>query len=164
MSDQKHQRVVALDSMTLVWGIRKHGASEKTEHAGFLFSELERDKAQIIIPSVVVAEYITPISSHDERTKVVAAMSERFFIVPFDADDAVLAAKLYSEGKSSRAMKKPGTRVCLRADALIVATAKNHGAQEFYTDDNDCYAMASKIMTARRLPTTAPYLGDFLDK
>jgi predicted nucleic acid-binding protein len=85
-------------------------------------------------------------------------MSERFLIEPFDARDAILAAELWNEGKSTREMKTRGSRVCLRADALIVATAKNHGATEFFTEDNDCFNMASKVMVAKRLPTIAPDL------
>jgi predicted nucleic acid-binding protein len=141
--------------MTLVWGIRKKGPPEKITHAGYLFKQLERDKAQIIVPTVVLAEFVTPIRSSDDRAKVVAEMSARFLVEPFDIKDVILAAELWNHGKSNRQMGKDGARTSLRADALIVATAKNHGAKEFFTEDNDCFDMANKVMTAKRLPTIA---------
>ncbi|MGB2822129.1 MAG: PIN domain-containing protein [Phycisphaerae bacterium] len=160
MSGQKHQRVVAVDSMVLVWGIRKTGPEEKIRRARYLFSELEDDEAQVILPSVAVAEYITPLASPDERAQVVAAMGERFIISPFDANDAILAAQLYREGQARRKMGARGARVCLRADSLIVATAKNHGAREFYTEDVDCYNMASQVIHTKKLPTIGRSLFD----
>jgi predicted nucleic acid-binding protein len=86
----------------------------------------------------------------------VAAISERFRIEPFDIHDVVTAAELWDDGKSGRQMGQPNTRTVLRADCLIVATAKNHGASVFYTEDDACFAMAAKIMVAKRLPTEAP--------
>jgi hypothetical protein len=56
-------------------------------------------------------------------------------------------------------MKMPGARVRLRADTLIVATAHAHGVQVFYTDDDDCFNMAKKLITdVRRLPIVGPHL------
>lgn len=157
MTNPSTQRVVAVDTNVLVWGMRKKGPQDKVRHARYLFTELEYAKAQIIIPSIVVAEYLAPISPRDRGT-VVAAMSERFRIEPFDVKDAVTAAELWDLGKAGRQMQHSNARTTLRADTLIVATAKNHGATEFYTEDDDCYAMAEKIMKAKRLPTIAPNL------
>jgi predicted nucleic acid-binding protein len=148
----RYTRIVAIDSMTLVWGIRKRGSKENLEHAAILFAELERDDATIIVPAVVVAEYLIPVPSEDRDNTVTAL--QRFQIEPFDVRDAVLAAKLWSDGKTRRQMASAGARICLRADTLIVATAKNRGAREFYTDDNDCFDMATRAgMAAKKLPT-----------
>jgi len=145
-------RVVAIDTMTLVWGVRKHGAKENLEHAALLFSQLERDEATIIVPSVVVAEYLIAVPP-DNREQTIAAM-KRFQIEPFDVRDAALAAKLWCDGKTKRQMSREGARICLKADILIVATAKNCGAREFYTNDEDCLDMAQLAgMDAKRLPT-----------
>jgi predicted nucleic acid-binding protein len=154
VSEKKNVLVVAIDSMTLVWGIRKTGAAkEKIEHAGYLFMALDKEESQIIIPSIVLAEYLTPIRDDEQRARTAAAIGDRFFVVPFDAKDALLAARLFNDGKTNRQRKKPNVRAVLRADSMIVATAKNHGARVFYTDDNDCRSMASKIMVAKPLPT-----------
>lgn len=143
--------------MTLQWAVRKIGPSDKIKHATILFAELERDDAQIILPSIVVAEFIIPVPA-SARPDVVASLRERFLIEPFDTKDAIMAARLWDYGKVNRAMGAPGARLAMRADTLIIATAVGHGATEFYTDDEDCFTMANKVMTAKRLPTIAPHL------
>ncbi len=144
--------------MTLVWGIRKKGQADKVEHAKYLFAQLEEEEAQIIIPSVVIAEFVIPFKTRKEREDVIARMRNRFLIAPFDARDAALAAELWLAGKSGRQMKKDNARVCLRADSLIIASARNHGARVFYTDDEDCFNMAKTVMEAKKLPTIPPDL------
>jgi hypothetical protein len=47
--------------MTLVWGIRKDGPKEKLQRAQWLFRELEDARAQIVLPAIALAEYLTPI-------------------------------------------------------------------------------------------------------
>ena len=164
MTKQPHKLIVSLDSMTLVWGIRKKGQPDKVKHARYLFELLEKEEAQIIIPSVVIAEFVIPFKTRKEREDVIARMRDRFLIASFDARDAILAAELWVAGKSGRQMKKDDARVCLRADSLIIATAYNHGARVFYTDDGDCFNMASKVMEAKRLPTIPPDLFAYKEK
>ena len=158
MSAPQSNRIVAVDCMTLIWGIRKGPKpADKIERASLLFEQLEVDKATVIVPSVVLAEFLVAVPA-EQRAQTAAAMGERFRVEPFDLHDAVLAAELWSEGKSHRQMGKPNARIALRADTLIIATARNHGAQEFFTDDDDCFRLANTVMTARRLPTVPPYL------
>jgi len=154
--------MVAVDTNTLHWAVRKQGSSDKITHARYLFQELERDKAQIIVPSIVVAEYIIPVPPN-LRSPVVAKLGQRFIIEPFDAKDATLAAKLWDYGKAHRNMGAQNSRTTLRADTLIVATAVNHGATEFYTDDADCLALAKTVMVAKPLPTIPPDLFSYGD-
>lgn len=158
MTKKLHQLIVSLDTMTLVWAIRKKGPSDKVTHARYLFQHLEKDNAQIVIPSVVIAEYVVPLKNRKEREEVIARMGDRFLIAPFDAKDAALAAQLWSEGRKEREMQKKGARVLLKADALIIATAFGHGARIFYTDDDDCLRMATTVMEAKKLPTMPPDL------
>jgi predicted nucleic acid-binding protein len=150
--------------MTLVWGIRKKGQADKVRHAKNLFALLNKEEAQIIIPSVVVVEFIIPFKNQKKREEVIAQMRQRFIIAPFDARGAALAAELWWHGRNKRQMRKHGARVCLKADALIIATAKAHGAHVFYTDDDDCFTMASKVMEAKRLPDIPPDLFAYADK
>ena len=67
--------LVALDSMTLVWGIRKQGDSEQLRKARNLFAALEDAHSQVIIPAVALAEYLTPIEVQNHGA-VVASLSE----------------------------------------------------------------------------------------
>lgn len=132
---------------------------EMTKRARYLFDELERDKAQIVLPSIVVTEFLCAV--HDAaRASVLAGLNRRFRIEPFDVRDTVLAAQLWDHGNARRKKGSPGGRVALRSDIYIIATAAGHGAKEFYTDDERCYRLAKQVpgITAKRLPTTAPNL------
>jgi len=73
-------------------------------------------------------------------------------IIPFDVKCASLAANLFSIGKELRQGGIPGGRACLRADTLIIASAKMYGAKVFYSDDDDCVKLAGQVMTAKKLP------------
>ena len=77
MSNAKIDRIVAVDTQTLQWAIRRKGPADKILYAGYLFAELDRDHAQIILPTIVVAEFISPVSAKD-RAAVVASLGERF--------------------------------------------------------------------------------------
>ena len=57
MSD-KHTRTVSFDCMTLVYAVRKHGPEDLVKYARYLFMELEECSAQIVLPTVVVAEFL----------------------------------------------------------------------------------------------------------
>ena len=86
--------------MILIWGVRRQGNGDMVEYAGYLFRQLEEDEAQVILPSVVVAEFLTQSKTQAERTHVLAELSKRFILVPFDARDAVLAAELWRYGNT----------------------------------------------------------------
>ena len=158
MRQDQQSIIVAVDSMTLVWGIRRRGQPDKVKHARYLFENLEKEKAQIVVPSIVVAEFVIPLKTSKEREEMIVRLQKRFLIAPFDAKDAAVAADLWHDGKKTREMRQPGARVRLKADAMIVATAYGHGAQAFYTDDDDCFNMVQKIMLARRLPKIGAHL------
>jgi predicted nucleic acid-binding protein len=146
-------RIVAVDSQTLVWGVRRDGTDEQKQRAKWLFDALDAEDAQIIVPSVVVAEYLTPISP-EKHDAVIASISGRFLIAPFDVLCASLAAELFQIGKPLREMgaQAPDCRKCLRADTLIIATAKVKGATVLYCGDTRCRKLATRIMTAQDLP------------
>lgn len=164
MSAKDTPRIVAVDTMILVWGIREARLPERdqsTPHkqAKWLFQGLDSEQSQVIIPAVALAEYLTPIHEKDHAENV-ATLSKRFLIQPFDVNCASLAARLFQVGKSVRPMKSPAARKCLRADCLIVATAHVHGATAFYSADGDCRKLAQKLSgwTVQGLPDIAPSL------
>lgn len=151
------QRMVAVDTMTLIWGIRQAGAEEEIKRAKWLFQSLESDDAQIIVPSIAVSEYLT-YSDESTHVDIINELNTRFFIPPFDVRCASLAARLFGIGKKLRKGGTPGARPVLRADSMIISTAKMHGAAMLYTDDVDCGKLASKIMEVSPLPKIPPDL------
>ena len=144
--------------MILVWGIRRDGTEEQQQRARWLFESLEQqDDAQIIIPSVVLAEYLSPVKE-SEHANVMAEVSNRFIVAPFDVRCASLAAKLFKSGRPDRSTSGTEWRKCLRADTLIIATAKIHGAKVLYSGDRNCLSLARSVMDARDLPDQPPHL------
>ena len=146
--------------MTLIWGVRQEGTDDERNRARYLFQQLNEDDAQIIIPAVVVAEYLVPVAEKD-RAKVASALSDRFRIVPFDVRSAALAARLFDDFKPNRPKGRPGGRDLLKADAMIVASSKTAGARYFYSDDAECREMASSVLTARELPANPTNLFEY---
>ena len=151
--------IVAIDSMILVWGVRREGKPGQIKRAGWLFHTLDEDHAQIIVPSVSLAEYLVPVnpSSHND---VIAPLAKRFILAPFDAHCAALAARLFVEGKEDRDMDCKNARNLLKSDSLIIATAVVHGAKTFYSDDAKCRNLAKRVnrLIVEELPTMAPNL------
>ncbi|MBI4579501.1 MAG: hypothetical protein HY718_07360 [Planctomycetes bacterium] len=109
MKDKASDPIVAIDFMILVWGIRKTGTREQLQRARWLFQKLEEEEAQVILSSVALAEYLTPVPP-DEHRDVIAALTKRFIVPPFDVRCASLAASLFAEGKNLRQMDKRGAR------------------------------------------------------
>ncbi len=160
--ETKNEPLVAVDSMVLVWAIREDGTKEQLKWAKWLFQSLEQENAQIIIPAVCLAEYLTPIEEGRHR-EVTARLTKRFIIAPFDVRCASLAATLFVKGKAEREMHTENARKCLRADSLIIATAAVHNAEVFYSNDRDCRNLADGVwrMRAEDLPEIPPDLFSY---
>lgn len=152
---------VALDTQTLIWGGLRRGVlgigdqspadAEKEKRSRLLMFDLDEAKARIVIPSVVVAELLFPIDLH-QHGNFLAVISQRFFCPPFDLPATSLAAKLWQHGHSLPPEER-SKRTVLKADAMIVATAKIHGARFFYTDDLNCRKLAEVAgLIGRPLP------------
>jgi predicted nucleic acid-binding protein len=155
--------IVAVDSMTLVWGLRRDGPEEKCRRAKWLFDQFSAHKIQVIVPSVAASEYLTA-TDPSTHAGIIAAMEKRFLILPFDQHCASMAANLFQMGREMRVKGEPGGRAILRADTLIIATAKTFGAETIYTTDDDCRILASKVMNALDLPEPAKGLfGQFIE-
>ncbi len=159
MGNFKHA-MVAIDSMVLVWGIRQDGPEDKKKSANWLFTALEKNKMQIMIPSIVLSEYLTPLSE-EESSLASAEISSLCVIAPFDTRCAMLAAKLFRQGKQHYPSGVKHGRACLRADCMIIATAKAHGASIFYTGDKNCLKLAQNVITAKDLPDQPDNLFDY---
>lgn len=151
--------LAAIDTAALIWGVRQKGEPDKLERGQWLFRELEDINARIIVPSVVVAEYLVPVDS-ERRKSVVASLSERFIIHSFDVHCAVIAAELHGLGDAQRPKGTEDRRKCLKADCMIIATAFAHKADRFYSHDKDCRNFAETLSgwEVRDLPPHAPTL------
>jgi len=166
---------VIIDTMVLICAMRqaaKLPASAKTPpHDKFslaraLLHKLRRNDDLIILPSVVVAEFLVkiPVVNHP---KLLTVLSENFYIPAFDLRCTSLAADLMSHGfKVRKTMddKDKPARDSVKADAMIVATAKVHSADLIYTDDDQLYKMADKCgVITNKVPSQSDDMFDDID-
>jgi hypothetical protein len=91
--------------------------------------------------------------SSSEHAGVIAAISARFIVAPFNVRAASHAARLVRKGQALRPKGHAGGRAWLRTDSLIVATAIAYGAKVFYSGDKGCRELAKgEGIDARDLP------------
>jgi len=136
--------IVAVDSMVLVWGLRKVGAQLQCRNAAWLLDQFTKQRTQVILSAVALSEYLTAFDSA-QHASVKESLGKRFLFRGFTDDCAPLAAKLFQSGKRMRVKDEPGGRAILRADCLIIATASISGAGCLYSNDIAVLNLASTI-------------------
>jgi hypothetical protein len=151
---------VALDTMFLIWALRKDPRKEKlSEHdaemlrrSRILLRDLDEKKQIVILPAVAAAELLCPIDPK-EHGKFIAVLTQRFFCPPFDIRAASLAAELWQYHRGLPSTEQT-SRTVLKADVLIISSAKVGGASTFYSHDAKCRKLATHAgLKARDLPT-----------
>lgn len=153
--------MVGIDSMVLVYaGLvpRKSANAPKPPQELIVRAKVllhMHGKGTIVLPTVAVSEILVPVPT-SQKGALVAALSKKFVCPPFDLPAAAIAAELWSQHKSLPKDLQYGSRHVLRADAMIVASAKAAGATEFFSHDRKCRALADLVMTARDLPKRDP--------
>jgi predicted nucleic acid-binding protein len=156
---------VALDTNTLIWGLqsadsrggnpRQKNLKEMQQRSRILLSILEEGGETIIVPTVMVAELLikVEVASH---SRFLATLQGRFFIPPFDLRACALAADLWIRHRGL-ARDEQIQRTTLKADVLIVATAKVAGAKLIYSNDPKFRKLAeSAPIKAEDLPVKHP--------
>jgi len=153
--------VIGIDSMILIYaGLvpRKSGKLSKYLEELRVRSKLllhMQGKDTIVLPTIAISELLVPVPAA-RRGILLTELLARFVCPSFDLSAAAIAAALWSEHKKLRSDLQYKNRHVLRADAMIVATAKSAGATEFYSHDKRCRALADIVMTGRDLPTRDP--------
>lgn len=153
--------MIGIDSMILIyagWGPRKSDkVSSNAEELGVrskLLLHMNR-KDIIVLPTVAISEILVPVSPA-QRGVLLAKLTDRFLCPPFDLPAAAIAADLWSRHKTLPKNLQYTKRQVLRADTMIVATAKVAGATKFYSHDRKCRALANMVMTGCELPVRDP--------
>ena len=153
---------VALDTMILIWGglrqvnpakgtLSEHDA-EMQRQSRILLRDLDEKKETVIVPAVAVAELLVPVDPK-EHGKFIAVLTQRFFCPPFDIRAASLAAELWQYNRGLPSGEQV-SRTVLKADVLIISSAKVGGASSFYSHDAKCRKLATRAgLKARDLPT-----------
>lgn len=145
--------LACIDSNILSLVIQVRNRSQQPElvmRARRLFSELSSKNATILLPALVVAEFVSGLSNQKYQ-QVIEVLAERSFrIIPFDYDAIghfhQINATLPLVGATAKE-RRP-----MKLDRLIVASAVSARADIFYSNDEDCLKMAQTFMTAEDLP------------
>ncbi len=161
---------VCLDNNILIWGIRgistpgQEGMISRTQA---LFEDLDASDAHIMVPAVVVSEFLTglPKAQHQSLLEV---LNRRFELPPFDVRTAAVAAGLWRDAAERNPQFReelkeafPGTqKVKIKADIMILATALVRKADILYTHDGPLRTIADGLIEVRDLPPPRPRQSD----
>lgn len=152
-------RPYCLDTQILIWGIQgfaKKSQQHMIERAVHFFEvAIEQTKVPIIIPSVVLAEFMVKIPS-ELKPKVLKECESRFHISPFDALAAVeysrIRRELDEKGILNSVRDAGRPRQAISVDLQIIATAVVRRASALYTTDKRMRVMAEGFVNIRELP------------
>ena len=154
------ETLVCIDTETLIWGIQKRANPKERREimvpkAEYFFSEYtEKNGLTLLIPTIVLGEYLVKVSDKDED--VLHAFLEKCRIAPYDYPASKIAAQIWSK-KDPMKDELEGTRHCISADCKILAIAKAQGASAIYTDHSDIIKLARLInFPTRILPEVPP--------
>lgn len=161
-----------LDNNILIWGVRgvaTSGQEEMIQRAQTFFEDLDTSDADILVPSVVVAEFLAGVPKQ-QHLGLLDVLNRRFQVVPFDVRTAAVAAELWRDAAERNPHLKdqireafPGTeRAKIKADLMILATALARGADVLYTHDGPLKMAAEGRIEVRELPPPRPRQADLL--
>jgi predicted nucleic acid-binding protein len=109
------------------------------ERLSHLITELEKQRAKIIIPTPALAEVLANAGPALKPWLDIIASHSVFQIEPFDTLAAVEAAIMFDQARA-RGDWKDGSaspKQKIKVDRQIAAIARRHGAQRLYTNDGD---------------------------
>lgn len=151
--------LVCFDTQVLIWGVQETSSSTQTEmiaRARYLIGQLSQSNTRIIVPSVVVGEFLLGIPA-DDHIKVLNSMRESFITAPYDLQAAARFASLWRERQESNVIRnlqeeEKATRTELRADCMIVATALVQKSSCIYSHDKKLKIFAGDAIAVIELP------------
>lgn len=153
---------VGLDTMILIWGLQrphhkakrtKQNVAEMQRRSRILLNELSASKEIIIAPTVAISELLCGVERKDHGP-LVAEIQKQFFCPPFDLQACAMAADLWQFHETWPKDQQFQDRPLLRADVMIVATARTAGAYKFYSHDPKLRKLVAHAgMMASDLPT-----------
>lgn len=149
--------VVCIDTQIIIWGVRRtadSGQEDMIPRAESLIQQLEENRANVIIPSVVLGELLMGIED-DDHARFLALINQRFRIVPYDAAASVLFARMWKAWRNLNPVPDSEFRITkaeMKADFMIVATARAKGADCIYSEDNKLRRFAEGNILVSGLP------------
>ena len=156
---------VCLDTMILVWGIQNNAKpTQQAENlkAISLFDKLEKQKTKIIIPTIVLGEFLLGIPP-EHHLATANQLNKRFQLIPFDAQCAQQFANLWQANKDrlTELYATGSTRKTVQADCMILATAIVRGVDCIYSHDPHLEKLSQGYIEIRKMPEAAAQLPMF---
>ncbi len=150
--------LVCFDNHVLVWGIKEQatpGQEDMIPRTKSFIRQLQEDKIRVLIPSIVVAEFLMPIPA-DMHPAVINLFDRGFVVAPFDTAAASQFAKIWLSRKGQESVnsliESGKTRTELKMDSLIVATAISQGAECIYSHDEGVKAFGQDYIEVKEIP------------
>lgn len=150
--------LVCFDNNVLVWGVKEQatpGQEGMIPRTKVFIHKLQEDRIHVLIPSVVIAEFLMPIPP-DMHATVINLFDRGFVVVPFDTAAASQFAKIWLSNKGQELVdsliRNGSTRAELKVDSLIVATAVSQRAECIYSHDGGVKAFAQGFIEVKEIP------------
>lgn len=151
-------KTIVLDNHVLLWGVRESataGQEEMIPRAMNFLKECHKDSVDLLVPSVVLAEFLTAIEPKS-HAMVHNLMKTSFVVPPFDSAASVIFAKLWQDrvdaGVISRLKDDGATKQELKADCMIVATAIVQKADAICSHDDKLRKFAGTSINVIEIP------------
>jgi len=152
---------VCLDNQILGWGISRNGIEspkEKELQAIKFFDELSKNNFTIIIPTIVLSEFLAPINPQDHDDYILL-LSEFAQFSTFDIDASKILAKiLFEKYDALKEIQEKGNipKQKLKVDVQIVATAMANDCDEIYSEDEEIPKIADGYIISKRMIDLIP--------
>jgi predicted nucleic acid-binding protein len=128
------------------------------QRAKYLFREFTQAKTKVLIPSIVIGEFLLGIPSNMHGAFLSKLGEGGFRIAPYDLQAAARFAALWKGREERNIIQKlkvdfEATRIQSRADCMIVATALAQKSSCIYSHDRRLKAFACDAIHVYKLPT-----------
>lgn len=142
--------VVCLDTMVVAYATRAQNPSASTTtiaHAKQFIDFLDKQKVDVIIPAIVVAEVLS-IVPPDDHSDVLTRFRHNFMVVDFNLEAASVLARLCYDSGIKALLKElksdqGATHSRLKVDLQIMATAIVNNVSRIYTCDKPLMKLAT---------------------
>ena len=150
--------LVCVDTQILIWAIKQeaeYGQEEMIPRSKALFDRLDKSDKKLLIPSIVLGEFLIRMPSETHLTAV-NLIDRSFMVAQYDIRAATLYAKIWrskqSEDQLNELRDSGKTRQGLNADRMIVATAIAYGAECIYSHDKGVQVFGDGFIDVRCVP------------
>lgn len=149
--------IYCVDSNIIIWGIKKQATSGQEDmiaRAEKLFRRVDEYEDYIIIPSVVLAEILSP-EPPAIRVKILEILTKSFIVAPFDERAALKYAEIVSgrfEEVKNLADEANIPRQKMKVDHMVIAIALVNGANCIYSTDKGLKTFANGLIDVKELP------------